>query len=62
MAVDWGLVLGAVSAAAVPIGFGIGVVAMATPSPGEFRFARACFIVAALYSPMFELAGRIGGK
>ena len=48
MAVDWGLVLGAVSAAAVPIGFGIGVVAMANPSHGEFRFARICFIVAAI--------------
>ena len=33
MAVDWGLVLGAVSAAAVPIGFGIGVVAMANLIP-----------------------------
>ena len=48
MAIDWGLVLGAVSATAVPIGFGIGMVAMANPSPGEFRFARFCFIVTAI--------------
>jgi hypothetical protein len=48
MGFDIGLALGAVSVVAIPIGFGIGVVAMASPSRGEFRFAKACFIVAAI--------------
>src|ERR1700694_5959741 len=48
MAVDWGLVLAAISVVAIPVGFGIGVVAMANPTPGEFRFAKACFMVAAI--------------
>jgi hypothetical protein len=48
MGIDIGLALGAVSAVAVPVGFGIGVVAMSKPSVGEFWFARICFIVAAI--------------
>jgi hypothetical protein len=49
VAVDWGLVLGAVGVVAIPTAIGIGVT-MANPTSGEFQFARGCFIGAALLS------------
>jgi hypothetical protein len=48
MVVDAGLVLGAISVVAIPVGFGIGVVAMANPSRGELWFAKICFVAAAI--------------
>jgi hypothetical protein len=48
MAIDWGLALGAASVIAVPVGFGITLVVGASPTRGEIRAARACFIFAAV--------------
>jgi hypothetical protein len=42
---DWGLVLTAVGVIGVPVAIGL---TMGTTTPGEFRFVRGCFIVAAI--------------
>jgi hypothetical protein len=45
MAIDWGLVLGAVGVIGIPVAVGL---TMAATTKGEFWFVRGCFIVAAL--------------
>jgi hypothetical protein len=41
---DWGLALGAIGVVSIPATIGL---TMAATTPGEFRFVRSCFIVAA---------------
>jgi hypothetical protein len=45
MAIDWGLVLGAAGVVGIPAAVGL---TMGATTRGEFRFVRACFIVAGL--------------
>ncbi len=45
MAVDWGLVVGVAGVVVAPIAVGL---TMAATTPGEFRFVRGCFVLAAV--------------
>ena len=47
MAIDWGIALGVVGVIGIPGAIGIGVTTSAR-TPGEFRFARQCFVVTAI--------------
>jgi hypothetical protein len=42
---DWGIILGIIGVIGIPVAVGL---TMAATTPGEFRFVRGCFIVAAL--------------
>jgi hypothetical protein len=52
-AMDWGLAIGVVGVIGVPVAIGL---TMAATTPGEFRFVRGCFIVAAVLAIVSFLA------